>query len=279
MIPIPTAAVLGVVEGLTEYLPVSSTGHLILVSSLFGLNDDATKSFEIVIQLGAVLAVVAQYRSLLGKRFVGLFRRDPDAMRLFAALLAAFAPAAVVGILFRKAIKAHLFGPGPVAAALFVGGVAMIIIELVLGARLHRGVKERSQLEDLTVFDGFRVGIAQCFSLWPGMSRSMSTILGGRIIGLSSKVSAEFSFLLALPVLGAATALDVVKERKALFASNENILALLVGFVVSFIVAWFVIDGFIKYLRTQPLWYFGIYRIILGTVVVVSLILNLIPTV
>jgi len=267
--PLWMAVVLGIVEGLTEYLPVSSTGHLILVSHALGLHDEATKTFEVVIQSGAVLAVLVHYRVLLGKRASGLFRRDPDSMRLLYALIAAFIPTAIAGLLLRKAIKRHLFGPIPVAAALIAGGLLMLVIERVLA---KRGRKPIERLEEVDAKRGFLIGVAQCVSLWPGASRAMCTIVGGQLCGLSTATAAEFSFLLALPVLGAATALDLYKGGKALVATGSAKAALATGFVVSFVVAWLVIGLFLRFLRRRGLEVFGWYRILLGGVVLAVLV-------
>jgi undecaprenyl-diphosphatase len=257
------AALLGIVEGLTEYLPVSSTGHLILTGALLGEESEASKSFEIVIQLGAILAVLVHYRALLAERAAGLFRRDEKSLRLALALLAAFVPTAAAGVLLRKTIKAHLFGPGPVAAALVVGGVLMIAIEI-----WRRGSKKQGDvgLEHVTPWRGFLIGLGQCVSLWPGSSRSMCTIVAGQLTGLSTATAAEFSFLLALPTLGAATLYEGWKARHELLA-NGGALPLLVGMVVSFAVAWAVIAAFIKYLQTRGLTPFGVYRVALGVLV------------
>jgi len=261
------AAVLGIVEGLTEFLPVSSTGHLILTSHALGLHDDATKSFEVVIQLGAILAVVVHYRRLLGERVLGVARRDPDSLRLLYALIAAFIPTAIAGVLLRKTIKRLLFGPTPVALALVVGGLAMIVAERLLAKREG----QRTTLEEVTPLDGLIIGLAQCLSLWPGTSRAMTTLVAGRVRGFSARVSAEFSFLLALPILGAATALDLYKDGRALLATPDARLALAVGFVVSFLVAWAAIGWFLSFLAKRTLEAFGWYRIALGIAVFVLL--------
>jgi undecaprenyl-diphosphatase len=264
--PLQIAVFLGIVEGLTEYLPVSSTGHLILVGHLLGLSEDdpATSAFEIVIQLGAILAVVAHYRELLWTRLRGLMALDEVALRLLAALAAAFAPTAVAGLLLRQVIKKHLFGPLPVAIALVVGGVAMIAIERALRARVSP--HEDRRLEDVTPRQGFAIGLGQCLSLWPGASRSMCTILSGQIAGLSTATAAEFSFLLALPTLGAATILEGIKSRHEL-AEHVGGASLVAGLVVSFVVAWAVIATFLKYLRSHGLEPFGWYRVALGALV------------
>ena len=257
------AILLGIVEGLTEYLPVSSTGHLILVSQILGETSDGAKAFDIVIQLGAILAVVVHYRRLLGARVAGLLRRDVASVRLFIALGVAFLPAAAIGFLFHKLIKEHLFGPLPVAFALFAGGVLMIVVERV---RAQRNVKGLVGLEHVTPGRALVIGLGQCFSLWPGSSRSMCTIVAGQATGLSTATSAEFSFLLALPTLGAATIYEGLKARHDL-ASSVGGGSLWVGMIVSFLVAWGVIAVFIRYLQRRGLEPFGVYRIVLSLLV------------
>ena len=261
--PVSVAILLGIVEGLTEYLPVSSTGHLELAGHMLGLPDDAaTSSFEIVIQLGAILAVVVHYRVLLTERVRGLFQRDPVSFRLAAALAVAFAPAAFVGLLFRRAIKEHLFKPLPIAAALVVGGVVMIVTERI---RASRGAHGEDGLDKVTPRRALAIGLGQCFSLWPGSSRSMCTIVAGQLSGLSTATAAEFSFLLALPTLGAATLFEAYKARAVLMAHGGTV-NLAVGLVVSFLVAWAVIASFLKYLRARGLEPFGWYRIAVGVI-------------
>jgi undecaprenyl-diphosphatase len=257
------AALLGVVEGLTEYLPVSSTGHLILAGKALGASGAGIDSFDVVIQLGAVLAVVVEYRALLGERVAGLFSGSAASRALLVALVLGFLPAAVVGLLFRKAIKAHLFGPVPVAAALIVGGLAMIAVERV---RAHRKITGLDGLEHVTPKRALLIGLGQCISMWPGSSRSMCTIVAGQLSGLSTATAAEFSFLLALPTLGAATLYEGFKSRHEL-ASGIGAPSILIGLVVSFLVAWAVIAGFIRYLQRRGLEPFGYYRIVLGAVV------------
>ncbi len=257
------AFLLGVLEGLTEYLPVSSTGHLVLAGHLLGLEGEGASSFEIVIQLGAVLAVVVHYRRLLLERATGLFTGKPEAKKLLLALIYAFVPTAVAGLLFRKSVKAYLFFPLPIAAALIVGGVVMIVVE-----RRRRALKIEGLhgLEHVTPTRALIIGFGQCFSLWPGSSRSMCTIVAGQFSGLSTATSAEFSFLLALPTLGAATLYEGFKARHTLGASG-GMLDLAIGLVVSFFVAWGVIAVFIQYLQRRGLEPFGYYRIVLGVIV------------
>jgi undecaprenyl-diphosphatase len=261
--PVAIAILLGIVEGLTEYLPVSSTGHLELAGHMLGLPDDTTtSSFEIVIQLGAILAVVVHYRDLLTERARGLFQREPVSIRLALALAVAFAPAAALGLLFRKAIKEHLFKPVPIAAALIAGGVIMIVTERI---RAKRGARGEDGLELVTPQRALVIGLGQCVSLWPGSSRSMCTIVAGQLTGLSTATAAEFSFLLALPTLGAATLFEAYKARRVLMAHGGGV-NLAVGLVVSFLVAWAVIASFLKYLRARGLEPFGWYRIVVGAV-------------
>jgi undecaprenyl-diphosphatase len=257
------AAWLGFVEGLTEYLPVSSTGHLILVSHLLGADDEGSKSFDIVIQLGAIFAVLLHYRALLWERLRGLLLGRREAIHLATALAVAFAPVAIVGVILRKTIKQHLFGPLPVAVALIVGGVVMIVVERVRAARNIAGIEG---LEAVTPARALAIGLGQCFSLWPGASRSMCTIVAGQLAGLSTSTAAEFSFLLALPTLGAATLYELYKGRGEIFGSVGGS-QLAVGLLVSFIVAWAVIAAFIRYLRHHGLEVFGYYRIVVALVV------------
>ena len=236
------AALLGVVEGVTEYLPVSSTGHLILAGHVLGQKGDGADAFDIVIQLGAILAVVVHYRRFLLERTVGLFKKEQASVQLLLALVLGFAPTAVTGLLLRKKIKALLFGPGPVAAALVVGGIVMIVVELMRrrgaksapllvpsvethagGYREAAGTSPRPDvglvgLEHVTPWRAFVIGLGQCVSMWPGSSRSMCTIIAGQLTGLSTATAAEFSFLLGLPTLGAATVYEAYKSRAVLGA-------------------------------------------------------------
>jgi undecaprenyl-diphosphatase len=284
------AALLGVLEGLTEFLPVSSTGHLVLLGAWLGAHDDAAKSFDIVIQLGAVLAVVLYYRVRLGALARGVLRRDGASLQLLAALAVGFLPAALVGLALHRWIKERLFGPTPVAAALIVGGLLMIGVEL--GRRRYAGTGTGTGagtgtdagtgtgtgtgtpaepglmgLEHVTVRRALVIGFAQCLSLWPGTSRSMTTIVGGQLSGLSTATAAEFSFLLAIPTLGAATLYDLYKNGDALLAAPEGAVALAIGTVTSFGVALLVVHAFLRYLRRFGMVPFGVYRIALGALV------------
>jgi undecaprenyl-diphosphatase len=260
------AILLGVVEGVTEYLPVSSTGHLILASYLFGLAGAGLEAFEIVIQLGAILAVLVHYRRLLGERAGGLLRGDPRARRLVVALAAAFVPTAVAGLLLRSAIKKHLFGPVPVVAALVAGGILMIVVEAV---RSKKKVEGLTGLEHVDARRAVLIGLGQCVSLWPGSSRSMCTIVAGQLTGLSTATAAEFSFLLALPTLGAATIYEAYKSRHDLAAMGPSNVAL--GLAVSFLIAWAVIAVFLRYLQRHGLAPFGFYRVAVGVLMLLWL--------
>jgi undecaprenyl-diphosphatase len=262
--PFLDVLLLGILEGLTEFLPVSSTGHLILLGQVLGHDSEADKTLEIVIQLGAVVAVVLYYRVRLLGLVRGLFAHDPASRRLALSLAIAFVPAAIVGLAIHKWIKAHLFGPLPVAAALIAGGVLMIAVEL---SRRGKEAELESRLEEVTPRRALVIGLMQCLSLWPGASRSMTTIVGGQITGLSTATAAEFSFLLAIPTLGAATVYDLLKNGRTLLDTPSGTTTLLIGLGVSFVVALAVIAAFLRYLKRFGLAPFGVYRILAGALV------------
>lgn len=259
------AALLGIIEGLTEFLPVSSTGHLILFSALFGHTGEASKTFDIAIQMGAILAVVVLYRSRFADLARGLIRRDPVQMRFALALGCAFLPAAITGYLFHRAIKAHLFGPRPVIFALFTGGLLMIGIEKYRASKPK--LEERCGIEHVTPARALIIGMCQILSLWPGASRSMTTIVGGQLSGLSTQTAAEFSFLLGVPVLGAATIFDLYKNGTLFFSEPDAMLSLAAGLFFAFVTAMLVMVAFIQYLRRFGLVPFGVYRIVLALIV------------
>jgi undecaprenyl-diphosphatase len=246
------ALVLGIVEGLTEFLPISSTGHLILAGDLLGANDERWNVFNIVIQTGAMLAVVWEYRA----RF---FKID---FQLYRNLVIAFIPAAVLGLLFSKYIKSHLFHAVPVALAFIVGGVIILLVE-------RRSFQPRVEsTQAMTWLDAFKVGIAQCFALIPGTSRSGATIIGGMLFGVSRKAATEFSFFLAVPTLVAAGLYDLWKHRDMLSAADAPIFG--VGMVVSFVCAFVVIRWLIRYVATHDFKPFAWYRIAFGFVVLLT---------
>lgn len=256
--------ILGVVEGLTEFLPVSSTGHLILASKFLHLPDtDAVKAFEVVIQSGAMGAVLWFYRDLWRDLFRGLIAGRREAVGLALSIAAAFMPAAVIGLAFHKRIKAVLFGPGPVVIALAVGGVAMILIERVL--RRRRALSFATS-PDPGLATAFKIGCFQCLALWPGMSRSMTTILGGRLCGLTSSRAAEFSFLLATPTLLAASFLDLAKHGSSL-VGQLGWGPLVVGLLSSFVVSLAVIRGLLEFVKSYSLEVFGWYRLVAALLV------------
>ena len=263
------ALLLGVLEGLTEFLPVSSTGHLYLFGKLLGHDDDASKALDIVMQLGAVIAVVVYYRARLGALVRGVLTGDRQSLRLLYALGIAFVPAAVVGLALHKRIKASLMSPAPIAVALIAGGILMIVVE---GLRHARGAdKTVDNLDAITPRRALAIGLAQCFALWPGASRSMVTIVGGQLCGVSTATAAEFSFLLSIPTLGAATVFDLLKHSSEITAAPGGGVALLVSMGVSFAVAIVVIAAFLKYLTRTGLAPFGYYRIALGAIVFLAL--------
>ena len=247
------AFVLGIVEGLTEFLPISSTGHLILASDLLGATDERWTVFNLVIQTGAMLAVVWEYRA----RF---FRIDP---KLYLNLIVAFMPAAVLGLSFGGWIKARLFHAVPVAVAFIIGALVIFWVE---GRTVSRVRIENTR--DMTWLDALKVGFAQCFALIPGTSRSGATIIGGMLFGLSRKAATEFSFFLAVPTLVAAGLYDFYKHRTLFTAEHLGALAL--GLVVSFISAFIVIRWLIRYVATHDFKPFAWYRIAFGLVVLLT---------
>jgi len=267
------AAILGAIEGLTEFLPVSSTGHLILAAHAMGLVSDAMDAFEIVIQAGALLAVLWLYRERVMSLFTGIADPSSKGRALLLKLIIAFIPAAAIGFVTHKWIKAHLFGPRPVAIALIAGGLLILVVARWMRARAKApGTKAQFGLDDLPISAALLIGLAQCFSLWPGTSRAMTTILAALILGATPVAAAEFSFLLALPTLGAATLFDLLKHHDELTGpAIGGPGPLIVGLVVSAIVAAIAIRGFLRYVTSRGLEPFGWYRIVLGAVVIALL--------
>ncbi len=262
------AFVLGVVEGLTEFLPVSSTGHLILASDLMGLTDEKTKVFEIVIQAGAILAVCWEYRTRLVSTFAGI-THDPVAQRFTMNVFIAFLPLAGLAFMFNKAIKAALFKPLPVALAFVVGGFIILFAERWYKGREAKGISPRvTSVDQMTWQDALKIGLAQCAALIPGMSRSGSTIIGGMFFGFSRKCVTEFTFFLAIPTLFAATVYSLWKERALLSAADLPMFG--VGFVAAFISAFIVVRWLIRYVSTHDFTIFAWYRIAFGLVVMAT---------
>jgi undecaprenyl-diphosphatase len=265
------AAVLGLVEGITEYLPISSTGHLILASSLLGLDrpeqKEALDAFEIVIQGGAILAVLGLYARRVSQMARGLLGRDPVGLGLLFRIAIAFAPAAVFGLLLRNFIKQQLFQPIPVLSALFAGGLWMIWLGRA------RAPAEGNPLESLTLLDALAIGLLQCAALWPGVSRSMMTIVAGVLLGLRARDAAEFSFLLGLPTLGAACAWELLQNLvHAAHDHTPNLFEVLgtgacaLGFAVAALSAAAAVRWLVGFLERHGLALFGWYRIALSVV-------------
>lgn len=255
------ALILGVVEGLTEYLPVSSTGHLILTQRLLGIGGgEAADAFAICIQAGAIVAVLGLYRGRIAQLFGGLLGRDADGRRLVVNLLVAFAPAVVLGLLLEKRIKAHLFNLPAITVAWLVGGLAILA-----AARWARrdGRGDGNALEELAARGALTVGLLQCLAMWPGTSRSLATILGGLLAGLNVGAAVEFSFLLGVVTLSAATAHDVVKHGQALVTAYSWP-DLLLGFVAATVSAAAAVAWMVGYLRRHGLAVFGWYRVVLA---------------
>ncbi len=260
-----TAAILGVVEGLTEFLPVSSTGHLIVAGSLLGYTGEKAKLFEIVIQAGAILAVCWEYRVKLLAVAAGVFR-DRGAQRFILNLLVAFLPAAVLGLAFGSAIKARLFAPVPVASAFIVG--AFVILWAERRQRRNPGTVRIDRVDDMRWPDALKIGIAQAFALIPGTSRSGATIIGGMLFGLSRTAATEFSFFLAIPTLFAATGYEFIRNRHLLESGDLSMVG--VGFVTAFVSAFFVVRGLLRYVAHHDFIPFVWYRIAFGGVILAT---------
>jgi len=270
------AIILGVVEGLTEFLPISSTGHLILVGDLLDFNDGHGKAFEIIIQFGAILAVCWEYRQKLGKVVMSLGSRA-SSRRFILNLVIATIPAAVLGILFGKYIKSYLFAPIPVALA-FIGGALVIFwaekrqVRYGTQQQFHRPIHS---VDDLSAFDALKVGMVQCAALIPGTSRSGATIIGGMLLGLPRTVATEFSFFLAIPVIGGATIYEFLKLSKAptsvlLVSPADFTLALILGFMAAFISAFICVRWLIHYVASHTFIPFAWYRIIFGAFILIT---------
>ncbi len=257
------AFLLGIVEGLTEYLPVSSTGHLILASALLDReNDPAVKSFSIVIQLGAILAVLGLYHTRFVSMMRGVIGLDEDGRRLLTNLLISFAPAAVLGLALHTLIKQVLFAPLPVALALAAGGAVIFLFEPTRARRAEKG----QDVDDLTAWGALVIGAAQCVSLWPGTSRSLATILAGLGIGLRPAAAAEYSFLLGMLTLGSATVYELVVSGPTLM-DGVGPGPLMLGLVTSFASAALAVKGFVAWLGRRGLAPFGVYRLVLAALV------------
>ncbi|PXW95270.1 undecaprenyl-diphosphatase [Sphaerotilus hippei] len=260
------AALMGIVEGLTEFLPISSTGHLILAGSLLNLTQDITdaklKVFEIAIQTGAIFAVILVYWQRLSST-ASQFGRSRDARRFVLNVLIGFLPAVVLGLLIGKVVKAHLFTPVIVASAFIVGGLIILWAE----RRPASSVRVQS-VDDMTALDALKVGLVQCFAMVPGTSRSGSTIIGGMLMGLSRQAATDFSFFLGIPTLIGAGAYSLLKEREHLAMGDLPLF--LVGLVFSFLSAWLCVRWLLKYVATHNFVPFAWYRIAFGLLILAT---------
>ena len=260
------AAVMGVVEGLTEFLPVSSTGHLILAGSLLGLNDDKSKVFDIAIQTGAIFAVVIVFWQRLRDALVNLpggSPGSPQARRFVLNVAIAFVPAVVLGLLFGKAIKAHLFTPAVVASTFILGGFIILWAE-----RRPASAVRLQTVEDMGPLDALKVGLVQCLAMIPGTSRSGATIIGGMLLGLSRKAATDFSFFLAIPTLIGAGAYSLYKERALLSLADAPMFG--VGLLMSFVSAYACVRWLLRYIASHSFVPFAWYRIGFGIVVLLT---------
>lgn len=264
--------IMGVVEGLTEFLPVSSTGHLILAGSLLNFSADIGRGkaevFDIAIQAGAIFAVCWEYRVRIAGVLRGL-TTEPKAQKLVRNLIIAFIPAAIMGLLFSKIIKEKLFAPIPVAIALVVGGLIILWVERRNKNSLPDQVGTRVEtVDDMTAMDALKIGFAQAFALIPGTSRSGATIIGGMMFGLSRKAATEFSFFLAIPTLFAATIYSLYKDRALLSAADLPLFSL--GTVAAFISAFFCVRWLLRYIATHDFTLFAWYRIVFGLIILAT---------
>lgn len=267
---IVTAILLGIVEGLTEFLPVSSTGHLILATELFGYDSHQWAMFNVMIQLGAILAVVVQYWRTFWAVGTGLLRLEPMSLRFLRNLLAAFIPSAILGLLLKDQIDVMLGSPMVVCWALVIGGVAILVIEK------HAKTGELTGIGQLPLRQALGVGLAQCVSMIPGVSRSGATIMGALAMGIERRTAAEFSFFLAIPTMLGATTLELIDNREAVMAGTLGVgwAEIAVGFAVSFVVALAVIRLFVAYVSKSGFKPFAWYRIVAGAAAIVWLMLR-----
>jgi undecaprenyl-diphosphatase len=259
------AALMGVVEGLTEFLPISSTGHLILAGALLGFNDDKAKVFDIAIQTGAIGAVILVYWQKI-RTTVRAFPTDSQARQFALNVLIAFVPAVLLGLLFGKAIKAHLFTPLVVASTFIVGGVVILWAER-RQAQLPGAVRIQ-EVDEMSWKDALKVGLVQCLAMVPGTSRSGATIIGGMLMGLSRKAATDFSFYLAIPTLIGAGAYSLFKERALLSWADVPMFG--VGLLASFVSAWLCVRWLLRFIATHSFTGFAWYRIVFGVVVLAT---------
>jgi undecaprenyl-diphosphatase len=259
------AIIMGLVEGFTEFLPISSTGHLILAGSLLDFTGEKVKVFEIAIQAGAMLAVIWEYRARIATVLTGMFS-DRKQQKFVINLVIAFLPAAILGLIFSKAIKAELFAPVPVALAFIVGAFVILWVE-----RRHKAMPNAVRIEtvdDMTMTDALKIGCAQAFALIPGTSRSGATIIGGMFFGLSRQAATEFSFFLAIPTLLGATLYSVLKDRELLSMADLPMFG--VGGLAAFVSAFLCVRWLLRYISTHDFTFFAWYRIVFGLMVLLT---------
>jgi undecaprenyl-diphosphatase len=279
------AVVVGLVEGVTEYLPVSSTGHLLLAEYAMGMNSedsssteggpeakDAADAYAICIQAGAIVAVLWLYFPRVRRMLRGLSGKDPQGFQMLINIVVAFLPAAVIGLLFNRVIKSYLFGTWPVVVALFVGGLAIFMLERWREAPRVRG-RKGLPLDRLTWTAALMIGLFQCIAMWPGVSRSLATIAGGLLTGLSMSAAVEFSFLLGMATLGAATAYDALKHGQVML-QHFDLASMSLGLGVAFISAVLSVKWLVAYLNRHGLIVFGYYRILLALLVAALILLK-----
>jgi undecaprenyl-diphosphatase len=259
------AAIMGVVEGLTEFLPVSSTGHLILAGALLGFDDEKAKVFDIAIQTGAIFAVILVYWQKIRSTLVAL-PTDKQAQQFVLNVLIAFVPAVLLGLLFGKAIKAHLFTPVVVATTFIIGG--FIILWAERRQQTNASAVRVNSVDEMSSMDAVKVGLVQCLALVPGTSRSGATIIGGMLLGLSRKAAMDFSFFLAMPTLIGAGAYSLYKERAVLSMADVPMFS--IGLLFSFISAWICVRWLLRYISSHSFVPFAYYRIAFGVVVLVT---------
>lgn len=259
------AAIMGVVEGLTEFLPISSTGHLILAGSLLGFHDEKAKVFDIAIQTGAIFAVILVYWERIKSTIIEL-PTERRAQKFALNVIVGFLPAVVLALIFGKFIKAHLFTPYVVATTFILGG--FIILWAEKRSASGAGVARVNSVDDMTVMDALKVGLVQCLAMIPGTSRSGATIIGGMFLGLSRKTATDFSFFLAIPTLIGAGVYSLYKERALLSAADIPLFA--VGLIFSFVSAWLCVRWLLKYISSNSFVPFAYYRIVFGVIVLVT---------
>lgn len=281
------AAILGVVEGLTEYLPVSSTGHLLIAERIMGIGESTSRSSEInqrtkeasdaytiCIQLGAIIAVLGLYFRRVRQMTRGLVGKDPVGRRLLLNVAAGFLPAAIIGLLFNKTIKMHLFGPWPVVTAWFIGGLAILAVSWRNQNSLHQ-TRNGMSLDNLTWQLALIIGFAQCIAMWPGVSRSLVTIVGGLLVGLSMSATVEYSFLLGMVTLGAATVYDALRHGEVMLQTFD-LPSLAIGLLFAFVSAIVSVKWMVTYLERHGLALFGYYRVGLAIVTAILLAIHMI---